>query len=208
MTVGVVARSALAAALLCPIAVMSVAPAAAEPPNTPCVGGDEVVDPLSLILDLPLQEPDAGYSCEDKRDQCYSGQVVIGIYGERSVPVEAVRMCEEAYRACVAAHEGLGPSAENAPYPGGSSTGDADSGVPAPEVPVQGDAPPDSVTPPDTVTPPDSAGIPWPWPEQAPNCYTGKFQCHQNATTAYEHAQCDNALFIQCMQSKGPEAVG
>ena len=111
------ARLALATLLLSPLAGVSVSPAAAQPEATPCVsGGQAVDDPLSLILsqdglfEPPLQEPDTpSPSCEDQRQQCFSGSAQEGIYGERYVPVEAVRMCMEQYRACIGAQsEGEG----------------------------------------------------------------------------------------------------
>lgn len=104
-----VARLALATILLCPIAGLSVSPAAAQPPTGPCVGAVETVDPIALILlgdplfNLPLQEPDTPtVSCESQREDCMSASVQEGIYGERYVPAEAVRMCMEAYRSCIA----------------------------------------------------------------------------------------------------------
>lgn len=103
-----VARLALATLLLSPLAGVSVSPAAAQPPTAPCAGGGQAVDPLSLILlqdsffDLPLEQPDTpSPSCEDQRQSCFSGSAQEGIYGERYVPVEAVRMCMEQYRACL-----------------------------------------------------------------------------------------------------------
>ncbi|XTP33104.1 hypothetical protein ACORG1_22815 [Mycobacterium sp. TJFP1] len=110
------ARLALATLLLSPLAV-SVSPAAAQPQaTTPCVSGGQAADPLSLILsqdglfEPPLQEPDTpSPSCDDQRQECFSGNAREGIYGERYVPVEAVQMCMEQYRACTGAQsEGEG----------------------------------------------------------------------------------------------------
>ncbi|WP_275571348.1 hypothetical protein [Mycolicibacterium vanbaalenii] len=111
-----VARLALATLLLSPLAGVSVSPAAAQPHATPCVGGGQAVDPLSLILsqdglfEPPLQEPDTpSPSCDSQRQECLSGNAREGIYGERYVPPEAVAMCMEQYRACIGAQsEGEG----------------------------------------------------------------------------------------------------
>lgn len=103
-----VARLALAAMLVGPTIGVLATPAAAEPPTGPCVPA--AVDQVTP----PLQEPDpTSPSCEDEKDACFSGSAQEGIYGERYVPVEAVRMCMEAYRACIAAQpeegdEGVG----------------------------------------------------------------------------------------------------
>ncbi|BBX19799.1 hypothetical protein CRI77_06385 [Mycolicibacterium duvalii] len=115
MTTRSAARLALAAVLLCPIALISIGPVAAQPSPTPCAGDGRAVDPLTLmmgpdsLLDLPLQEPAPASSCEDRRKQCLSDAAQQGIYGERYVPVEAVQMCNEAYRACVNAPGVSGP---------------------------------------------------------------------------------------------------
>jgi hypothetical protein len=40
-------------------------------------------------------------SCDRNRKACYAGSAHTGSFGSRYVPPEAVRMCEEAYRACI-----------------------------------------------------------------------------------------------------------
>ncbi|CAN3130137.1 hypothetical protein ACNUDN_19620 [Mycobacterium sp. smrl_JER01] len=110
MSAHTLARLVLATLLLFPLAGVSLGPAAAQPQGAPCLSGGLAADPLSLILsqggffEPPLQDPDTSSpSCEDQRQECFSGSAQEGIYGERYVPVEAVQMCMEQYRACVGA---------------------------------------------------------------------------------------------------------
>lgn len=93
-----VARFALASVLFCPIAGFVAGPAAAEPQTTPCVSAMEGNDPTGVTpaSDAPTT------SCDSQRQACMSASVQEGIYGERYVPPDAVAMCMEAYRSCIA----------------------------------------------------------------------------------------------------------
>lgn len=93
-----VARLALAAILLCPVAGVLASPAAADPPTTPCVSAGEVADPMAPIVP-PQDAPTT--SCDSQKQACMSASVQIGIYGERYVPPDAVANCMEAYRDCI-----------------------------------------------------------------------------------------------------------
>ena len=85
-----------AAGLSAPAVAVSTASALAAGPS-PCVADL----PAAGQDDIPLAP---GNSCTDQRQQCMSGSVQEGIYGERYVPPDAVAMCMEAYRDCINAN--------------------------------------------------------------------------------------------------------
>lgn len=97
-----VARLALATFLLWPIAGVVAGPAAAEPQTPPCVSTGDGNDPTDVIPAPDAPSP----SCNSQKQACMSGSVQIGIYGERYVPPDAVAMCMDAYRACIANQSG------------------------------------------------------------------------------------------------------
>jgi hypothetical protein len=115
MSTRIVARLALTAVLLYPIAGVVVAtPAAAEPLTTPCASEGQIADSVALLLQpldspttidpmgpllQPLDSPTR--SCDSDRQACMSGSVQTGTYGEEYVPPDAVGMCMDAYRACL-----------------------------------------------------------------------------------------------------------
>ncbi len=107
-----VARLALAAILVCPVAGVLATPAAAEPATTNCLSAGETADPTGLDFpsqDSPTTANQVGTasedapttSCTSQKQACMSASVEIGIYGERYVPPDAVAKCMEAYRDCI-----------------------------------------------------------------------------------------------------------
>lgn len=115
MSTRIVARLALTAVLLYPIAGVVVAtPAAAEPLTKPCASEGQIadsvalllqpldspttIDPVGLILQ-PLNSPTT--SCADDRQACLSAHAQTGFNGERYVPPDAVAGCMATYRDCV-----------------------------------------------------------------------------------------------------------
>lgn len=97
-----VARLALAAILIYPIAGLVAAPAVAESPETSCVSAGEVGDPADVVAPQDSPSP----SCDSQKQACMSASVQIGIYGERYVPPDAVAQCMEAYRSCISSQSG------------------------------------------------------------------------------------------------------
>lgn len=97
-----VARLALATVLLWPTGVVVAGTAAAEPQTTPCVSTGEGNDPTDVFPAPDAPSP----SCNSEKQACMSASVQIGIYGERYVPPDAVAMCMDAYRSCIANQSG------------------------------------------------------------------------------------------------------
>ena len=56
----------------------------------------------SLTLSAQRRAPSP--TCERDRKACLAGSARTGTYGARYVPPEAVRMCYDAYRACISRH--------------------------------------------------------------------------------------------------------
>ena len=63
------------------------------------------VQGMAATAELPtvhfVQKRVPSPTCDRNRKACYAGSARTGTYGSRYVPPEAVRMCEDAYRACV-----------------------------------------------------------------------------------------------------------
>jgi hypothetical protein len=55
-------------------------------------------------LTLSAQRRAPSPACERDRKACLAGSARTGTYGARYVPPEAVRMCYDAYRACIGRH--------------------------------------------------------------------------------------------------------
>ena len=93
MVVSLVAKLAVAAVAAAGLSVPAVAvatPSASAAPPGPCAAGPYETSPAQ--------------SCTDMKNECLSGSVQEGTYGERYVPTEAVAMCMQAYRDCVNAN--------------------------------------------------------------------------------------------------------
>lgn len=92
--------AAAAAALSLSAVTVSAPPAVAAPG-----AGDPCITAVGPDGESPSQ------SCTDQKQECMSGSVQEGIYGERFVPPDAVAMCMEAYRDCVNANSDSGSDA-------------------------------------------------------------------------------------------------
>ncbi len=73
-----VARLALAAILIYPIAGIVATPAVAESPTSPCVSAGEVGDPADVLAPQDAPSP----SCDSQKQACMSASVQTGPYGE------------------------------------------------------------------------------------------------------------------------------
>jgi hypothetical protein len=65
----------------------------------PVVAASAVTSDYSLTLSAQQRAPSP--ACERDRKACMAGSARTGHFGARYVPPEAVRMCMDAYRACI-----------------------------------------------------------------------------------------------------------
>lgn len=94
-----------AAGLSVPVAAVSAPLASASPaPQSGCSAA-VTMPAAGFKLDEPAN------SCTDQKQQCMSGSVQEGIYGERYVPPDAVALCMDAYRDCINANTDSGSGA-------------------------------------------------------------------------------------------------